>query len=435
MRATSSPMPRRASPAGRSPSTARDRRSSRPRGAAWCSSSRSIAAVATVVFCLIAWLLLRGRREADRQSARSRQRDELSHALGAASFATEVSRGLAVGLAAAFPGALAVVALEARGSPRPRARRGRGPGARRGHAASSCRRPQTHAYEAGGRSRSSARPRSASSSPPHGPPWRRARRSTARHCVARGGAAAWGRSALPSPPSARSTRARSAHVGWFAEEAAQALDRARSYEHEHDVAVSLQRSLLSQELPQIEGVELLGRYQAGSAGMEVGGDWYDVVRRSDGIVHVTRRRRRRARAHGRGADGPDARTRSGPTPTTTPRPPSSLRRMRRHVGDDEMVTAVCLTLDPYTQELTYASAGHPPALLFTATPARRLAPRPRAARPARIRPAEMIREADVPPGRRLDDRGLHRRPHRAPRMVDRRRHRSARPRCSPRRCA
>ena len=51
--------------------------------------------------------------------------------------------------------------------------------------------------------------------------------------------------------------------------------------------MSLQRSLLSQDLPEIEGVELLGRYQAGSAGLEVGGDWYDVVRRCDGIVHIT----------------------------------------------------------------------------------------------------------------------------------------------------
>jgi anti-sigma regulatory factor (Ser/Thr protein kinase) len=37
--------------------------------------------------------------------------------------------------------------------------------------------------------------------------------------------------------------------------------------------------------------------------------------------------------------------------------------MLRHVDEDEMATALCLTLDPYTQELTYASAGHPPSLL------------------------------------------------------------------------
>ena len=40
-----------------------------------------------------------------------------------------------------------------------------------------------------------------------------------------------------------------------------------------------------------------------------------------------------------------------------------LRRMRRHVTEEEMATAVCMALDPYTRELTYASAGHPPSLL------------------------------------------------------------------------
>jgi anti-sigma regulatory factor (Ser/Thr protein kinase) len=44
-------------------------------------------------------------------------------------------------------------------------------------------------------------------------------------------------------------------------------------------------------------------------------------------------------------------------------PAELLRRMLRHVDEDEMATALCLTLDPYTQELTYASAGHPPSLL------------------------------------------------------------------------
>jgi anti-sigma regulatory factor (Ser/Thr protein kinase) len=44
-------------------------------------------------------------------------------------------------------------------------------------------------------------------------------------------------------------------------------------------------------------------------------------------------------------------------------PAEVLRRMRRHITGDEMATAVCMTLDPYTQELTYASAGHPPSLL------------------------------------------------------------------------
>src|SRR5262249_11648508 len=46
-------------------------------------------------------------------------------------------------------------------------------------------------------------------------------------------------------------RREQAHVAWCAEEAAQALDRARVHERDHTVAVSLQRSLLSQDLPAI----------------------------------------------------------------------------------------------------------------------------------------------------------------------------------------
>src|SRR5262249_43480 len=34
-------------------------------------------------------------------------------------------------------------------------------------------------------------------------------------------------------------------------------------------------------------IDLAGRYSAGGVGLEVGGDWYDALRRPDGIVHFT----------------------------------------------------------------------------------------------------------------------------------------------------
>ena len=154
-----------------------------------------------------------------------------------------------------------------------------------------------------------------------------------------------------------------AHIAWCAEEAARALDRARSFEHEHAVAVSLQRSLLAQDLPAIDGLELLGRYQAGSAGLEVGGDWYDVVRRSDGIVHITVGDVAGRGVNGRRADGPDAQRLPRVRLRPRPPPPRSCAACGATSTGDEMATAVCLALDPYTQELTYASAGHPPSLL------------------------------------------------------------------------
>ena len=52
-------------------------------------------------------------------------------------------------------------------------------------------------------------------------------------------------------------------------------------------------------------------------------------------------------------------TPSAPTPTTTARLRDILRRMSRHVTDDAMATALCMTFDPYHRELTYASAGAP----------------------------------------------------------------------------
>ena len=153
-----------------------------------------------------------------------------------------------------------------------------------------------------------------------------------------------------------------AQVAWYAEQAAQAFDRTTAFEREHEVAVRLQRSLLSNHLPDIEGVELIGRYNAGGAGLLIGGDWYDAIRRSDGIVHVTVGD---VAGHGvtaavlmgqlRNAFRAHAYEHTSPADV--------LRRMLRHVDEDEMATALCLTLDPYTQELTYASAGHPPSLL------------------------------------------------------------------------
>ena len=268
---------------------ARDRVRSRP-ARACCSSSSLIAAAAAIVFCLIGWLLLRARREADRQSARARQRGELSHALGVASFAAEVSNGLAEALATAFPDALSVVALEADdrlGLELAAVRGLRALRARRARSASTAHRDDrrlrvgraVRAGDGGARSASST-PRSTQ------PAAARCARSTAPRCASAARAPIGALCLLFADERALDEKEQ-AHVAWCAEEAAQALDRARSYEHEHAVAVSLQRSLLSQDLPAIEGVELLGRYQAGSAGLEVGGDWYDVVRRSDGIVHIT----------------------------------------------------------------------------------------------------------------------------------------------------
>ncbi len=62
----------------------------------------------------------------------------------------------------------------------------------------------------------------------------------------------------------------------LATRAALALDNARLYEEQRDIAATLQAALLPHELPAIPGLELAGRYVAAGESNEVGGDLYDV---------------------------------------------------------------------------------------------------------------------------------------------------------------
>lgn len=58
---------------------------------------------------------------------------------------------------------------------------------------------------------------------------------------------------------------------------AQALQRARRYDSEAALARGLQAALLPHRLPVHDNVDTVGRYLPGTVGMDVGGDWYDVV--------------------------------------------------------------------------------------------------------------------------------------------------------------
>jgi GAF domain-containing protein len=53
-----------------------------------------------------------------------------------------------------------------------------------------------------------------------------------------------------------------------------------TFAREHDIAETLQHSLLPDALPQIPGLELAVRYLPATEGASVGGDWYDAFPRS-----------------------------------------------------------------------------------------------------------------------------------------------------------
>jgi serine phosphatase RsbU (regulator of sigma subunit)/anti-sigma regulatory factor (Ser/Thr protein kinase) len=148
----------------------------------------------------------------------------------------------------------------------------------------------------------------------------------------------------------------------YAEQARQALARVHRHQAEHDVAVLLQQSLLPDTLPEAPGVESAAFYRAGALDANVGGDWYDIVRRPDGLVHLTV-----GDVAGHGIEAAilmgQLRHAFRAYALEHVSPAAVVERLSRHVPDDGMATMVCVTYDACTRELAYASAGHPPPLL------------------------------------------------------------------------
>ncbi|RKN49280.1 SpoIIE family protein phosphatase [Micromonospora endolithica] len=144
------------------------------------------------------------------------------------------------------------------------------------------------------------------------------------------------------------------------------LENAQLYEAEHRIATTLQHSLLPRSLPQLPGAVVASRYLPGSADVEVGGDWYDVVALDDDelvlvIGDVVGKGVRAAAAMGQLRNALRAYVLEGFDPG------ESLTRLNRLVGSTEgrsFATVVCLWFSPRTGRLRYASAGHPSPLLI-----------------------------------------------------------------------
>jgi PAS domain S-box-containing protein len=158
------------------------------------------------------------------------------------------------------------------------------------------------------------------------------------------------------------------HLIALAGQCAQALERARLYEREHAIADTLQRSLLPERLPDLDGCDLAARYLAGSAGLEVGGDWYDALRIPDGRVVLCV-----GDVVGRGLDAAatmgQLRNAVRAFALEGLRPCEALARLSTLVDTVEqgrLTTIVYAVFDPQRAELAFASAGHPPPLLVVA---------------------------------------------------------------------
>lgn len=67
---------------------------------------------------------------------------------------------------------------------------------------------------------------------------------------------------------------------------AQALQRAQRYDSEAALARGLQDGLLPRRLPVVDGLDTVACHLPGTQGMDVGGDWYDVVETEGGVAIV-----------------------------------------------------------------------------------------------------------------------------------------------------
>jgi sigma-B regulation protein RsbU (phosphoserine phosphatase) len=148
---------------------------------------------------------------------------------------------------------------------------------------------------------------------------------------------------------------------------ARAVAQADAYETAQATALTLQRSLLPARLPEIDGYGLAERYLPGQAGLEIGGDWYDVIDLADGRYAICV-----GDVVGRGVTAAAimARVRAG------------LRALLRVTSDaaralelldelvvaseaDPFVTVVLALLEPSSGRLELCSAGHPAPVLVS----------------------------------------------------------------------
>ena len=151
----------------------------------------------------------------------------------------------------------------------------------------------------------------------------------------------------------------------LAAQAAQALDRAGRYESEQAIAEQLQRSVLPDSLPRVDGVQLAARYLPGSTRLDVGGDWYDALQLGDDTLALVV-----GDVVGKGvqAAASMAQLRNAMRAFSLEqlKPSSALTRLNRLSGsalDTSFATLVYVAVEPSTGVCRLSSAGHPPPVV------------------------------------------------------------------------
>ena len=139
----------------------------------------------------------------------------------------------------------------------------------------------------------------------------------------------------------------------------------RLVDREREIARRLQAGLLPTDIPAVEGFEITARYAAGTAGLTVGGDWYEVLEISDRDVALVV-----GDAVGHDLDAAIAMSQIRGALTglshTTDDPATVVERLDEWAAHNPSALASTLfygRLDPQTGMLRYTLAGHHPPLV------------------------------------------------------------------------
>jgi anti-sigma regulatory factor (Ser/Thr protein kinase) len=147
---------------------------------------------------------------------------------------------------------------------------------------------------------------------------------------------------------------------------ADAMERLRTAERrQREAAVTLQRSLLPQELEQPDDLKLAATYHPGGTDAAVGGDWYDVITLGAGrtalvIGDVMGRGVRAAAVMGQLRTAVRAYARLDLPPHEVLQ---LLDGLAAEIDASQIATCVYAVHDPNEGKLLYASAGHLPILV------------------------------------------------------------------------
>lgn len=146
---------------------------------------------------------------------------------------------------------------------------------------------------------------------------------------------------------------------------AQALDRASLYDTKLELAHGLQQALLPRTLPQLAGLRVAARYVPATRGMDIGGDFYDLIRLGDTaaaavIGDVQGHNVAAAALMGQVRTGVYAHATLGASPDQVL---ARTNRLLTDLAPDLFTSCLYAHLDLARGRVSLAGAGHPPPLL------------------------------------------------------------------------